>query len=166
LLLLLLLRELLDTTFTLAAVDTEQTGLEEVTETVNIGDTIVEGATVVTVRDDVEFVVVTVVDVVVVIVADSWDCSEAVDIVDAEVVVETDEFGVTVLDVVVELVVVLVELDVNIVVVVVIVVLVEAALAVLVFEALLLGCSCFCCCSLCNRVVTPVGPLRTSARLF
>lgn len=165
---LLLLRELLDTTLTLAVADKEETGLEEVTETVNTDDTTVKGATVVTVTDDVEFVTVAVVDVVVVIVADSWDCSEAVEMADTEVVVEADEeFEMMALDVVIRPVVVLVELHVDITVAVVTAVLAEVALALLlVLEALLLGCSCFCCCSLCNRVVTPVGPLRTSARLF
>ena len=138
-LLLLLLTELHDTAFTLAVVDTDETGLDDVTETVNIDDTIVEGATVVTVTDTVEFVVVGVTDVVL-IVTDSWDCSEAVEIADTEVAVEADEeFEAMALGGVVELVVVLVEPDADVVVVVVVTgVLEEVAVALLLtFEALL-----------------------------
>lgn len=137
LLLLLLLTELHDTAFTLA-VDTDETGLDDVTETVNIDDTIVEGATVVKVTDTVEFVVVGVTDVEV-IVTDSWDCSEAVEIADTEVAVEADDEFEAMAWGGVELVVVMVEPDVDVVVVVVVTgVLEEVAVALLLtFEALL-----------------------------
>lgn len=137
-LLLLLLTELHDTAFTLAVVDTDETGLGDVTETVNIDDTTVEGATVVKVTDTVEFVVVGVTDVEV-IVTDSWDCSEAVEIADTEVAVEADEFEAMAWGGV-ELVVVMVEPDVDVVVVVVIVIGIPEEVAVallLTFEALL-----------------------------
>jgi len=138
-LLLLLLTELHDTAFTLAVVDTDETGLDDVTETVNIDDTIVKGATVVIVTDTVEFVVVGVTDVGV-IVTDSWDCSEAVEIADTEVAVEADEEFEVMAWGGVELVAVMVEPDVDVVVVVVVVtgVLEEVAVALLLmFEALL-----------------------------
>lgn len=138
-LLLLLLTELHDTAFTLAVVDTDETGLDDVTETVNIDDTIVEGATVVKVTDTVEFVVVGVTDDEV-IVTDSWDCSEAVEIADTGVAVEADEEFEAMAWGGVELVVVTVEPDVDVVVVVVVVtgVLEEVAVALLLtFEALL-----------------------------
>lgn len=138
-LLLLLLTELHDTAFTLAVVDTDETGLDGVTETVNIDDTIVEGATVVKVTDTVEFVVVGVTDVEV-IVNDSWDCSEAVEMADTEVAVEADEEFEAMAWGGVELVVVMAEPDVDVVVVVVVVtgVLEEVAVALLLtFEALL-----------------------------
>jgi len=137
-LLLLLLTELHDTAFTLAVVDTDETGLDGVTETVNIDDTIVEGATVVKVTDTVEFVVVGVTDVEV-IVTDSWDCSEAVEIADTEVAVEADEEFEAMAWGGVELVVVMAEPDVDVVVVVVVTgVLEEVAVALLLtFEALL-----------------------------
>jgi len=134
---LLLLTELHDTAFTLAVVDTDETGLGDVTETVNIDDTTVEGATVVTVTDTIEFVVVGVTDVEV-IVTDSWDSSEAVEIADTEVAVEADDEAMA-WGGVVELVVALAEPDVDVVVVVVVTgVLEEVAVALLLrFEALL-----------------------------
>lgn len=134
---LLLLTELHDTAFTLAVVDTDGTGLDDGTETVNIDDTTVEGANVVTVTDTVEFVVVGVTDVEV-IVTDSWDSSEAVEIAHTEVAVEADDEAMA-WGGVVELVVVLAEPDVDVIVVIVVTgVLEEVAVAlILTFEALL-----------------------------